>query len=84
MEYTTIAKLLVEYIHQQRRFRHLLIENTTKTGNGIPYQYINFNYNGTNVSIKVYNKNFMVFKINGHPKSITGTIKQARKTIDSL
>jgi len=84
MDYTTIADLLVEYIHQQRRFKHLLIENVTKQGNGLPYQLITFIYDNTDVNIKVYNQNFIVFKVNGHPKTVNDTIKQARKTIDSL
>lgn len=48
------------------------------------YRYIIIDYNSNKIEVKVYNPNFIVFKVNNHPKNISVDLKHARDTIDSI
>lgn len=84
MDADTITNLLVEYIKQQRRLKHVLVSTCTKNKDKIPYNYISFLHENSEVEIKVYNSNFISFKVNHTPLCVNDNIRAARKTIDSL
>lgn len=84
MDTDTITNLLVEYIKQQRRLKHVLVSTCTKNKNNLPYNQISFSHGNAVVEIKVYNSNFISFKKNHTVLCVNDNIKSARKTIDSL
>jgi hypothetical protein len=84
MDSDTVTDLLIQYIQQHRKLLPFTLNSYLKEGNNMVYRYIIIDYNSNKIEVKVYNPNFIVFKVNNHPKSISTDLKQARNTIDSI
>jgi hypothetical protein len=84
MDSDTFTYLLTRYIQQHRKLLPFTLNSYLKEDNNMIYRYIIINYNSNKIEVKVYNSNFIVFKVNNHPKNISVGLKQARDTIHSI
>lgn len=57
---------------------------TSKTEGHIPYTCMTFNYMGNDVTVYIYNDNFIKINVDGHLWSICDNISTVRKSIYRL
>lgn len=77
------VSLILAFLHSNKIKIHSNIQ-TSRTESHIPYTYMTFNYMGNNVTVCIYNDNFIKINVDDHIWSICDDINTVRSSLQKL